>query len=141
MSKLDNLRKQVWGIRCTGSAKLAMLFMAEKTRAGVAKVKVQDVADACGISKTQAKAVLSKLREDGYLHVVGNDDGGNGQPRIYKITDIGGLEFRLPTGSGKPYPLYICIHKKLSAGQTNPGQGLVSANDSEINEALLAMGL
>jgi hypothetical protein len=141
MGKLDYLRKQVWEVDCSGNYKLALLFLAEKTRLGVAKVKVQDIADACGVSRSQTKAILSSLREDGFLHVVGNENGGNSQPRIYKITNKKGLEFRLLRGAGKPNPLYISVHKAVHANGKAPYPAVISANDAEIDSLLLAGGL
>ena len=141
MGKLDHLRKQVWKIDCGGNYKLAMLFFAEKTRAGVAKVKVQDVADACCVSRSQAKAIMSKLKSDGYLHVVGDEHGGSGMPCSYKITNKKGSEFRLPKGAGKPTTLYISKHKQVDRHVKAPIHGLIAVNDEEVNSLLLAGGL
>jgi predicted transcriptional regulator len=141
MGKLDNLRKRVWEVNCGGNYKLALLFLVEKTRLGVAKVKVQDIADACNISKPRAKATLAKLREEGFLHVVGNENGGNGQPRIYKITNKEGIEFVLPKGVRNQNPLYISVHKAVYANGKAHYPAVISANDAEIDSLLLAGGL
>lgn len=141
MGKLDHLRKQVWKIDCGGNYKLAMLYMAEKTRSGVAQVKVQDIADVCGVSHSQAKAILGKLKNDGYLHVVGNEHGGNRMPCIYKITDKKGSDFRLLQRAGKLTPLYISEHKQVDRHVKAPIHGLIAVNDEEVNSLLLAGGL
>lgn len=141
MGKLDHLRKQVWEIDCSGNYKLAMLYLAEKTRAGVAKVKIEDVAKVCCVSRTQAKSILSNLRNDGFLHVVGNENGGCGKPRIYKITNRKGTEFRLLKGVGKLTPLYICVHNEVNASEKAPYPVRITCDDAEVNQLLLARGL
>jgi predicted transcriptional regulator len=141
MSKLDHLRKQVWEVDCGGSYKLAMLYLAEKTRAGVAKVKIKDIASACCVSERRAQYIVGELVSDGYVHIVGNENGGCSKPRIYKITNKKGEQFSALKGCNKVHPLYICVHKEVRRDGKPPNQGLISANDAEINNLLLARGL
>lgn len=142
MGKLDNLRSQVWEkVKKGGTGKLAMLYIAEKTRSGVAKVKVSDIAKACCVSERQAQNVMSDLIEDGYLHVVGNENGGSGQPRIYKITGKKGEEFSGVKGCRGFHPLYICIHKQNISGEKTPLPGLIAVGDEDVNITLMARGL
>ncbi len=141
MNKSENLRKQVWMVDLGGNEKLAMLFFAEKTRSGVAKVKVSDVADVCRVSERQAQKIIKSLLNGGYLHVVGNENGGNSKPRIYKITGSKGEQFSALKGCHKVHPLYICKHKEVYSRKKTPGHGLIAVNDPEINTLLLAGGL
>ena len=139
MGKIEYLRKQVWGLECGGNHKLALLFIAERTRLSVAKVKVGDIAKSCNISHRQAQYVIHQLIDDGYLHVI--NQGSNGTAATYKITNKQGEEFSIVAGCRKLHPLYISVHKEVDRKSKAPNQGLIAVNDPEINHPVLVRGV
>jgi len=70
-----------------GSEKLVMLAMADWANDSGSHCypSIRKVAEKCNVSECQARRLLHKLIDDGYLSVVGNASGGGNKPRQYQV--------------------------------------------------------
>lgn len=71
-----------------GSEKLAMLALADwcNDQGGSLHPSISGIAKKINVSESQARRIIHKFIDDGYLSVVANHDGGNpGQSRHYKM--------------------------------------------------------
>jgi len=70
-----------------GSEKLVMLAMADWSNDAGSHCypSVKKVSEKCNVSECQARRILHKLINEGYLSVVGNESGGGNNSRQYQV--------------------------------------------------------